>query len=45
MKQKEMYVTPVAECIALNTNHHLLQDSNSRGVAGAEDAETIQGSW
>lgn len=42
MKQKQLYVTPEMECIALGTIHPVLQGS---GQATAEDAQTVDGYW
>lgn len=45
MKQKELYVSPVTECITLNTRHQLLELSDQSGQAGGEDASAITGTW
>ena len=43
MKQKETYVAPAVETIALNTRHRLLQDSGQ--VRYVEDASSTPGAW
>lgn len=45
MKRKELYTPPVAESIALNTIHSILDNSGNRGNAGGEEASFVDGEW
>ena len=45
MEKKALYVPPVTESFALDTNHPILEGSPTRGQADGEDATPIEGSW